>query len=102
MQNFDHSTDDKEKEFMCVACSPSGQSFVVGSFDRVRVFNWSPRKESWEEAPPKEIAHLYTITALSWKRDGSRLVVVSIRLSVSPSIYRPVTLGHTVWLCGAV
>ena len=77
MQNFDYSHDDNEKEFMCASCSPSGQSFVVGSFDRLRVFNWSPRKESWEPAPSKEIANLYTITALSWKRDGSRLVAVS-------------------------
>ena len=77
MQNFDHSMDDDEREFTCAACSPSGQSFVVGSFDRVRVFNWSPRKESWEEAGSKEIPNLYTITALSWKMDGSRVVAVS-------------------------
>ncbi|KAM7325225.1 hypothetical protein ACRRTK_015478 [Alexandromys fortis] len=35
------------------------------------VFNWSPRRSIWEEAKPKEIANLYTITALAWKRDGS-------------------------------
>ena len=77
VQNFDHSLEEDEKEFMCASCSPSGQCFVVGSFDRLRVFNWSPRKESWEQAPSKDIANLYTITALSWKRDGSRLVAVS-------------------------
>ena len=30
----------------------------------------------WEEAPSKEISSLYTITTLSWKKDGSRLVAV--------------------------
>ena len=44
---------------------------------RLRVYNWAPRREVWEEVPAKEIPNLYTITALSWKRDGSRLVAVS-------------------------
>lgn len=81
MQQFDYSRDDSEKEFMCAACSPSGQSFVLGSFSRLRVYNWSPRRETWEETPPKEIDNLYTITALAWKSDGSRLAVVSDMVS---------------------
>uniref|UniRef100_A0A672S1B2 Intraflagellar transport protein 172 homolog n=1 Tax=Sinocyclocheilus grahami TaxID=75366 RepID=A0A672S1B2_SINGR len=75
LQTFDYSRDRSEKEFTVAACSPSGQSIVVGSYDRLRVFNWSPRKGVWDEASPKEIPNLYTITALSWKKDGSRLSV---------------------------
>lgn len=45
---------------------------------RLRVLNWSPRRSAWEEGKPKEIAHLYTITALAWKRDGSRICAVCI------------------------
>ncbi|XP_016392956.1 intraflagellar transport protein 172 homolog [Sinocyclocheilus rhinocerous] len=75
LQTFDYSRDRSEKEFTVAASSPSGQSIVVGSFDRLRVFNWSPRKGIWDEASPKEIPNLYTITALSWKKDGSRLSV---------------------------
>ena len=33
LQQFDYSKED-EKEFTVAVCSPSGQSFVVGSFDR--------------------------------------------------------------------
>lgn len=33
-QQFDYSRDDCEKEFMCAVSSPSGQSLVLGSFDR--------------------------------------------------------------------
>ncbi|KAL4649200.1 hypothetical protein GN956_G7681 [Arapaima gigas] len=73
IQTFDYSRDCSEKEFTVAATSPSGQSVVIGSYDRLRVFNWSPRRSSWDEATPKEIAHLYTVTALAWKRDGSRL-----------------------------
>lgn len=76
MQQFDYSREDNEKEFMCAVSSPSGQSLVLGSFNRLRVYNWSPRRETWEETPPKEVENLYTITALSWKGDGSRLAVV--------------------------
>ena len=45
---------------------------------RLRVFNWSPRKGSWDESKMKEIPNLYTITAMAWKRDGSRLVAVCL------------------------
>ncbi|XP_057208125.1 intraflagellar transport protein 172 homolog isoform X2 [Triplophysa rosa] len=75
LQTFDYSRDRSEKEFTVAAASPSGQSIVVGSYDRLRVFNWSPRKANWDESSPKEIANLYTITALAWKKDGSRLSV---------------------------
>ncbi|XP_067274021.1 intraflagellar transport protein 172 homolog [Pseudorasbora parva] len=75
LQTFDYSRDHAEKEFTVAESSPSGQSIVVGSYDRLRVFNWSPRKGTWDEGSPKEIPNLYTITALSWKKDGSRLSV---------------------------
>ncbi|XP_076872854.1 intraflagellar transport protein 172 homolog [Brachyhypopomus gauderio] len=73
LQTFDFSRDRSEKEFTVAATSPSGQSVVLGSYDRLRVFNWNPRRASWDEASPKEIPNLYTITALAWKKDGSRL-----------------------------
>ncbi|KAJ8009128.1 hypothetical protein DPEC_G00085660 [Dallia pectoralis] len=73
LQTFDYSGDRSEKEFTVAATSPSGQSVVIGSYDRLRVFNWAPRKGAWDEASPKEIPNMYTITALAWKKDGSRL-----------------------------
>uniref|UniRef100_A0A3Q2XZS2 Intraflagellar transport protein 172 homolog n=1 Tax=Hippocampus comes TaxID=109280 RepID=A0A3Q2XZS2_HIPCM len=73
LQTFDYSRDRSEREFTVAASSPSGQSVVLGSFDRLRVFNWAPRRGVWDEAKSKEIANLYTITSLAWKRDGSRL-----------------------------
>ncbi|KAF7654055.1 hypothetical protein LDENG_00075250, partial [Lucifuga dentata] len=73
LQTFDYSRDRAEKEFTVAATSPSGQSVVFGSYDRLRVFNWSPRKGMWDEAKPKIIPNIYTITNLAWKKDGSRL-----------------------------
>ncbi|KAM6180361.1 LOW QUALITY PROTEIN: intraflagellar transport protein 172 homolog [Erethizon dorsatum] len=49
--------------------------WLLGGLSGLRVLNWSPRRSLWEEARPKEIANLYTITTLAWKRDGSRLCV---------------------------
>ena len=50
-----------------------------------RMYNWSPRKEMWDEATPKYIENLYTITALTWKRDGSRLTSVRLfHLFITP------------------
>ena len=35
VQQFDYSKEEEEeKEFMCAVSSPSGQSVVLGSFDR--------------------------------------------------------------------
>ncbi|XP_058470061.1 intraflagellar transport protein 172 homolog [Solea solea] len=73
LQTFDYSRDHAEKELTVAVTSPSGQSVVFGSYDRLRVFNWAPRRGVWDEAKPKEIANLYTITSLAWKKDGSRL-----------------------------
>ncbi|XP_068198190.1 intraflagellar transport protein 172 homolog [Antennarius striatus] len=73
LQTFDYTHDSTEKEFTVATSSPTGQSVVFGSYDRLRVFNWAPRKGEWQEAQPKDIRHLYTITSLSWKKDGSRL-----------------------------
>lgn len=34
IQQFDYSRDDDEHEFTVAHCSPSGQSVVLGSYDR--------------------------------------------------------------------
>ena len=79
LQQFDYAKEEGEKEFCCASTSPSGQSIVLGSFDQLRLFNWSPKRESWEEGGLKHIPYLYTITAVSWKRDGAKIVAVSCR-----------------------
>uniref|UniRef100_A0A2K5CVW5 Intraflagellar transport 172 n=1 Tax=Aotus nancymaae TaxID=37293 RepID=A0A2K5CVW5_AOTNA len=68
LQSFDYSRDPQEREFTTAVASPGGQSVVLGSMTgELRVFNWSPQRSIWEEAKPRQIANLYTITALAWK-----------------------------------
>ncbi|KAI8611221.1 hypothetical protein BC830DRAFT_1069003 [Chytriomyces sp. MP71] len=97
LQDFDYSRDEDEQEFTVIEFSPSGQSVVVGSFnrqvgafitlaslpfcgpsstfvDRFHIYNFSISKRTWEEAPLKMIENFYTVTSLSWKPDGSRLI----------------------------
>jgi intraflagellar transport protein 172 len=78
LQQFDYSKVEEEKEFTCASTSPSGEALVLGSFDRLRVFRWVSESGSWEEATLRDIPHFYTVTALSWKRDGSRLLAGSL------------------------
>ncbi|GAB1607105.1 transport 172 homolog [Argonauta hians] len=71
-----------DSEFTCAACSPSGFSVIFGSFDRLQILNWSPRKSAWEDPISKVIPNLYTITALSWKPDGSKVLLGTLCGSV--------------------
>lgn len=91
---FDYGRDDSEREFMVAASSPNGLAVAVGSFDRVRVFAWSPRQSAWTEAATRQVENLYSVTALTWRRDGARLAVGSVCGAV---IVFDAVLRRTVW-----
>ncbi|XP_050690071.1 intraflagellar transport protein 172 homolog [Eriocheir sinensis] len=73
-QQFDYSRDATEREFSAVVTSPSGQALVIGSYNRLRIFDYNTTRGMWDEKGTREFDGFYTITALAWKRDGSRLV----------------------------
>jgi len=75
LQLFDYSSDPAVKEFSVGSFNPSGESVVLGSYNRLDVFNYNVRRNMWEEAGVKMIENMYTVTALGWKLDGSRLTV---------------------------
>ncbi|KAL0119649.1 hypothetical protein PUN28_007825 [Cardiocondyla obscurior] len=75
VKTFDFSRDSQERDITVACCSPSGQSVAVGSWDKVRIFDWTPRRSVWEETNVRDLPNFYTITALAWRRDGSKLVV---------------------------
>ncbi|KAG5668038.1 hypothetical protein PVAND_015995 [Polypedilum vanderplanki] len=93
-RSFDYSRDDNEREFMIATCSPNGQSVAVGSFDRIRVYTWSPRQNAWNEALSKDIANLYSITALAWRKDGARLTIGTVCGGVH---YFESVIKRTIW-----
>ncbi|KAH0950735.1 hypothetical protein HN011_002331 [Eciton burchellii] len=75
VKNFDFSRDPQEREITVACCSPSGQSIAVGSWDKMRILDWTPRRGVWEETNVRDLPNFYTVTALAWRRDGSKLVV---------------------------
>jgi intraflagellar transport protein 172 len=92
-RSFDYSRDDNEREFMIATCSPNGQSVAVGSYDRIRIFTWS-RQSAWNEALCKDIANLYSITALAWRKDGARL---SVGTACGGVFYFESVIKRTIW-----
>lgn len=91
---FDYSRDDNEREFMVATCSPNGQAVAIGSFDRIRVYTWSPRQNLWSESLSKDIPNLYSIIALSWRKDGSRL---TLGTSCGAVINFESVIKRTIW-----
>ncbi|CAE8619758.1 unnamed protein product [Polarella glacialis] len=77
-QTFDYGSDAKIKEFTCAAFNPSGESVVLGNFNRFLVYAWHPKNREWAEVVQREVPNLYTVTALTWRADGSRLIVGSL------------------------
>jgi intraflagellar transport protein 172 len=77
-QTFDYSSDPKIKEFTVAAFNPSGESVVIGNFNRFLVYAWHPKNQEWTEVVQREVPNLYTVTALNWRADGSRLIVGSL------------------------
>jgi intraflagellar transport protein 172 len=77
-QMFHYDSDPKIKEFTCAAFNPSGESVVLGNFNRFLVYAWHPKNREWSEVVQREVPNLYTVTALSWRADGSRLILGSL------------------------
>ncbi len=66
---------------------------------RLRLFVWNQRRGAWDEGKSLEMQYLYTISALAWKPDGSRIVCVTI------IVFRIISM-HFIYfqgtLCGSV
>mgnify|MGYP000140699940 FL=1 len=81
-QRFDYSYDSTVKEFTVAAFNPAGDTVVIGNFNKFFVYGYNPRRPEWTEKLVKHIENLYSVTALSWKPDGSKLVLGSLCGSV--------------------
>ncbi len=77
-RTFDYRDDVSVKGFTCAAFNPSGETVVVGNFDKFFSFNFNQKTLDWDENPAKVIPNMYTVSALGWKPDGSRLSVGSL------------------------
>jgi intraflagellar transport protein 172 len=78
VKTFDYAGNDLIKEFSSCAFNPSGGTVVLGNFNRFIVYAYNNNKNVWEEAGQTAVDNLYSVTALRWKSDGSRLVTGSL------------------------
>lgn len=56
-QKYDFSRDAHEKEFTCATFNPSGKTAVVGSFDRIHIFNRNTRRKVCSAS-----SHVWTVS----------------------------------------
>ena len=74
LQRFDYTKDDKVRDFTVAAFNPSGDTVVLGNFNRFYVYNFNSKRGQWEEIVCKNIKNYYTVTSVCWKNDGSKLL----------------------------
>ena len=61
------------RDFTVAAFNPSGETAVLGNFNRFYIFNFNSKKGQWDEVTCQQIKNYYTVTAVCWKNDGAKL-----------------------------
>ena len=51
---------------------------MVGSSNRAQIFTWDDKGHSWQELDYVDLHNFYTITALAWKKDGTKIACGSL------------------------
>lgn len=77
-RSFDYNSDPLVKEFETAAANPDGDCIVIGNYNRFYIYSYQTKTKSWEQSYEKRINNLYSVTATSWRPDGSRVVVGSV------------------------
>eukprot|EP00919_Chromeraceae_sp_WS-2016_P058194 GHVR01138179.1.p1 GENE.GHVR01138179.1~~GHVR01138179.1.p1 ORF type:complete len:200 (+),score=2.53 GHVR01138179.1:390-989(+) len=95
LQRIDYTHEDQVKDFTVAAFNPSGDTVVLGNFNRFYVYNLNTKRGQWEEILCKHIENYYTVTAVCWKNDGSKLVTGNLCGSVDiySASFKTVTKG---------
>ncbi|XP_055351104.1 intraflagellar transport protein 172 homolog isoform X2 [Paramacrobiotus metropolitanus] len=78
LQEIAAPTQGRSWQPMTAAAAPNGQYAVFAAFDRLRLFSFVSRKGTWVENDPVVVENLYLVPALSWKKDGTKLLASSL------------------------
>ena len=70
------------KEFTCAAFNATGETAIVGNFNRFYVYNFNAKRPQWDEICCKQIENYYSVTSVAWKSDGSKIGIGSLCGSV--------------------
>lgn len=77
-QTLDISSGDERREYTCAVCNPTGDSVVLGSFDRLTAVTKSRETMNWEVSGTVNVENLYSVSAMDWKPDGDKVAVGNI------------------------
>ncbi|KAL3149712.1 hypothetical protein ABBQ38_013541 [Trebouxia sp. C0009 RCD-2024] len=75
LQHLDFSGAADARDFTCAAFNPAGDVAVLGGFNCLTTCSFNGQAGVWEMSNAKKIENLYSVTAVGWKPDGSRLAV---------------------------
>jgi intraflagellar transport protein 172 len=73
--DFDYTEDEKVQDMTVARFAPGGTTCVVGNWNCFFIYAYDNKSESWREISRKEVPNLHSVTALSWKSDGSKLAI---------------------------
>ncbi|CAD5229200.1 unnamed protein product [Bursaphelenchus okinawaensis] len=73
-QQYDYNKHNEEKEFTTAVLDPSGLNAAFGSFNKVRLMSWNPKRGAWDEGSVLIVQNMYSVSALAWRPDGSSIV----------------------------
>ncbi|CAD5234656.1 unnamed protein product [Bursaphelenchus xylophilus] len=74
IQQYDYNKDNDEKEFTTAVIDPSGLNAVFGSFNKLRLMSWNPKRGAWDEGSVLVVQNMYSVSALAWRPDGSSVI----------------------------
>eukprot|EP00750_Incisomonas_marina_P001956 INCI11849.1.p1 GENE.INCI11849.1~~INCI11849.1.p1 ORF type:complete len:1765 (-),score=415.02 INCI11849.1:104-5398(-) len=75
IRDFDYTEDAKVQDMTVARFAPGGTTCVVGNWNCFFIYSYDNKSESWQEISRKDVPNLHSVTALSWKSDGSKLAI---------------------------
>ena len=51
---------------------------MLGNFNRFYIYNYNSKKGQWDEVTCQQIKNYYTVTAVCWKNDNSKLALSNL------------------------
>jgi len=73
LEGFDELGCSRDLSVVCF--SPNGDSIVVGSFNMFSLFSWNSVDKCWVRKLARSVENMYSVTALTWKPNGSALAL---------------------------
>ena len=104
--HVDFSNQNNLRSFTAASFDPSGSTAIVAAKNVLLTFNYSSRIQNWQQQAMLEFDGLYSISAVSWSPDGSKIAVASVTgglyiVTASIGSFRYKNLFEVVYITGS-